>query len=82
MVTVVDNESMGFELGASSYLIKPVDRDRLAVLIEKHRLTRSSTVVDAKAFAASLRNASPKKENGREKGKATRNDGKTAAPVK
>jgi signal transduction histidine kinase/DNA-binding NarL/FixJ family response regulator len=82
MVTVVDNESMGFELGASSYLIKPVDRDRLAVLIEKHRLTRSSTVVGAKAFAASLRDASPKKESGREKGKATRNDGKTAAPVK
>jgi DNA-binding response OmpR family regulator len=82
MVTVVDNESMGFELGASSYLIKPVDRDRLAVLIEKHRLTRSSTVVDAKAFAASLRNASPKKESGREKGTAARNDSKTAAPVK
>jgi signal transduction histidine kinase/DNA-binding NarL/FixJ family response regulator len=82
MVTVVDNESMGFELGASSYLIKPVDRDRLAVLIEKHRLTRSSTVVDAKAFAASLRDASPKKESGREKETATRNDSKTAAPVK
>jgi len=82
MVTVVDNESMGFELGASSYLIKPVDRDRLAVLIEKHRLTRSSTVLDAKAFAASLRNASPKKAGGREKGTAARNDSKTAAPVK
>jgi hypothetical protein len=24
-------------------LIKPVDRDRLAVLIEKHRIARSST---------------------------------------
>ena len=42
MVTIVDNEAMGFDLGASNYLIKPVDRDRLAVLIEKHRLTRSS----------------------------------------
>ena len=41
MVTVVDNESMGFKLGASNYLIKPVDRDRLAVLIEKHRVARS-----------------------------------------
>jgi len=28
---------MGIHLGASNYLIKPVDRDRLAVLIEKHR---------------------------------------------
>jgi len=54
MVTVVDNESMGFELGASHYLIKPVDRDRLAVLIEKHRVARSSVVTDAKAFATSI----------------------------
>jgi len=40
MVTVVDNQAMGLDLGASNYLIKPVDRDRLAVLIEKHRLAR------------------------------------------
>jgi len=45
MVTVVDNEAMGFDLGASSYLVKPIDRDRLAVLIEKHRVARSSTVL-------------------------------------
>src|SRR3981189_1575546 len=44
MVTVVDNEAMGLELGASNYLIKPVDRDRLAVLVEKHRITRSTTI--------------------------------------
>ncbi len=46
MVTVVDNEAMGLELGASNYLIKPVDRDRLAVLVEKHRVTRSSTITE------------------------------------
>jgi len=40
MVTIVDNEARGLELGASNYLIKPVDRERLAVLIEKHRITR------------------------------------------
>ena len=49
MVTVVDNQAMGFDLGASHYLIKPVDRDRLAVLIEKHRAARSSSVTEAKA---------------------------------
>jgi CheY-like chemotaxis protein len=43
MVTIVDNEAMGLHLGASNYLIKPVDRDRLAVLIEKHRAGRSAT---------------------------------------
>jgi signal transduction histidine kinase/CheY-like chemotaxis protein len=69
MVTVVDNESMGFELGASNYMIKPVDRDRLAVLIEKHRVARSSMFTDGEAFPASQRrDASPKKERGRSKG--------------
>ena len=41
MVTIVDNQAMGINLGASNYLIKPVDRDHLASLIEKHRLNRS-----------------------------------------
>jgi signal transduction histidine kinase/CheY-like chemotaxis protein len=44
MVTVVDNEAKGFDLGASNYLIKPVDRERLAVLIEKHRISRSTAI--------------------------------------
>jgi len=48
MVTVVDNQAMGFDLGASNYLIKPVDRDRLAMLIEKHRVARSSTLTESK----------------------------------
>jgi CheY-like chemotaxis protein len=42
MVTVVDNEARGLGLGASNYLIKPVERDRLAVLVEKHRVARST----------------------------------------
>ena len=37
MVTIVDNEVMGLKMGASSYLVKPVDRDKLAELIEQHR---------------------------------------------
>jgi DNA-binding response OmpR family regulator len=44
MVTVVDNEARGLDLGASNYLIKPVQRDRLAVLVEKHRVARTSTI--------------------------------------
>src|SRR5689334_11029793 len=43
MVTIVDNEAMGLDLGASSYLVKPVDRERLVTLIEKHRAMRFST---------------------------------------
>jgi signal transduction histidine kinase/CheY-like chemotaxis protein len=41
MITIVDNEAMGVKLGASNYLVKPVDRERLAVIIEQHRATRS-----------------------------------------
>lgn len=39
MVTIVDNEAMGITLGASSYLVKPVDRERLVALIQKHRVS-------------------------------------------
>jgi signal transduction histidine kinase/CheY-like chemotaxis protein len=60
MVTVVDNAAMGLDMGASNYLIKPVDRDRLAVLIEKHRVARVSGASEAKAISS--RTASHKEE--------------------
>ena len=49
MVTIVDNEARGLDLGASNYLVKPVERDRLAVLVEKHRVARSSAITDGNA---------------------------------
>jgi signal transduction histidine kinase/FixJ family two-component response regulator len=49
MVTIVDNEARGLDLGASNYLIKPVDRERLAVVIEKHRITRFAAHTGADA---------------------------------
>lgn len=52
MVTIVDNEAMGRDLGASSYLIKPVDRERLVTLIEKHRASRFSTAAKTSALPA------------------------------
>jgi signal transduction histidine kinase/FixJ family two-component response regulator len=48
MVTVFDNEAMALDLGASNYLMKPVDRERLAGLIEKHRIPRRSNVTESK----------------------------------
>jgi CheY-like chemotaxis protein len=42
MLTIVDNEATALSLGASNYLVKPVDREQLASLIEKHRASRSS----------------------------------------
>jgi CheY-like chemotaxis protein len=49
MVTVVDNEIMGLNLGSSSYLMKPVDRALLSELIEKHRRVRTLTSEDIPA---------------------------------
>ena len=36
MITIVDDRSLGYALGASDYLTKPVDRDRLAALLQKY----------------------------------------------
>jgi signal transduction histidine kinase/DNA-binding response OmpR family regulator len=37
MLTVVDDKNLGFTLGATDYLIKPVDWERLIAILEKHR---------------------------------------------
>jgi len=37
MVTIVDDRNLGYALGATDYVTKPVDRDRLAALVRKYR---------------------------------------------
>ena len=64
MVTIVDNEARGLALGASNYLIKPVDRERLAVLIEKHRITRVASITGTNAVPMSRRAHDPKHREG------------------
>jgi PAS domain S-box-containing protein len=44
MLTIVGDHEMGYVLGASEYLTKPIDRDRLANLISKYRPKDSSRV--------------------------------------
>jgi len=39
MLTMLDERELGFALGASEYLRKPVDRERLAKLLESYRST-------------------------------------------
>jgi signal transduction histidine kinase/CheY-like chemotaxis protein len=75
MVTVVDNEPRGLGLGASDYLIKPVNRDRLAVLVEKHRVARSSSITDANAHPYSYVADGPtgRKSTGSRNSKSRRN---------
>ncbi len=37
LLTITDNKSMGYALGASECLTKPIERDRLLAILEKHR---------------------------------------------
>jgi CheY-like chemotaxis protein len=48
MVTIVDNEAIGINLGASNYLVKPVHRERLVDLIEKYRVVRTASAKTVK----------------------------------
>jgi signal transduction histidine kinase/CheY-like chemotaxis protein len=74
MVTVVDNEARGLDLGASNYLIKPVQRERLAVLVEKHRIARSSTITDTNSgpFSYVAADGQPAQETARNRTPRTR----------
>ncbi|HEY7065755.1 MAG TPA: response regulator [Chloroflexota bacterium] len=45
MLTIVDDKNMGFALGASDYLTKPIDRDRLLSVVEKYRHARPAPVL-------------------------------------
>jgi len=40
MMTMVDDKNLGYALGASDYLTKPIERDRLAVILNKYRCNR------------------------------------------
>jgi CheY-like chemotaxis protein len=37
MLTIVEDKNLGYALGASNYLTKPIDRERLAVVLQKYR---------------------------------------------
>nr|MCS5660251.1 response regulator [Dehalococcoidia bacterium] len=38
MVTIIDEKNLGYSLGASEYLTKPIDRDRLLVVLDNYRV--------------------------------------------
>ncbi len=45
MVTIVDQEALALERGASVHLVKPIDRDQLALALEMH-CARPRTLAD------------------------------------
>jgi CheY-like chemotaxis protein len=46
MLTMVDDRNLGYALGASDYLTKPVDRERLTAVLRKYRRDLPVLVVD------------------------------------
>ncbi len=45
MLTIVDNKEMGYALGVSEYLTKPVDKDRLLAIVRRHRSQDSTDIL-------------------------------------
>ena len=45
MLTIVSDTEMGYVLGASEYLTKPIDRDRLAGVLSKYRPKTAARIV-------------------------------------
>jgi len=46
MITIVDSEAIGLARGASNYLMKPIDRDRLVVALDKYSTRPEQPVPD------------------------------------
>jgi len=46
MLTIVDERNLGYALGASDYLTKPIDRERLVAVLKKYRHDLPILVVD------------------------------------
>jgi hypothetical protein len=54
MLTIVDDRNLGYALGASDYLTKPIDRERLVSVLKQHRRDGPVLVVDDDAEVRQL----------------------------
>jgi GAF domain-containing protein/CheY-like chemotaxis protein len=54
MLTIVDDRNLGYALGASDYLTKPIERDRLVTVLQKYRRDLPVLVVDDDAGVRQL----------------------------
>ena len=45
MLSMLDNQSLGFALGATDYLMKPVERDKLLSVLKKYYLRHGDTTI-------------------------------------
>jgi CheY-like chemotaxis protein len=54
MLTIVDDRNLGYTLGASDYLTKPLDRERLEAVLRRYRRDHSVLVIDDDADARAM----------------------------
>jgi CheY-like chemotaxis protein len=54
MLTIVDDKNLGYALGASDYLTKPIDRERLVAVLDRYRRDLPVLVVDDDATVRQL----------------------------
>jgi signal transduction histidine kinase/CheY-like chemotaxis protein len=54
MLTIIDDKNLGYALGASDYLTKPIDRERLVTVLHKYRRDLPVLVVDDDAGVRQL----------------------------
>jgi len=54
MLTIIDDKNLGYALGASDYLTKPIDRERLVTVLRQYRRDRPVLVVDDDAGVRQL----------------------------
>ena len=45
MLSMIDNKSLGYALGADEYLLKPIDRQQIIKVIEKYKVKKSPSVL-------------------------------------
>jgi signal transduction histidine kinase/DNA-binding response OmpR family regulator len=45
MLTITDDKTIGFALGAADYMTKPIDRDRLLTVLRRYQPSRSAPVL-------------------------------------
>jgi CheY-like chemotaxis protein len=62
MLTIVDDRNLGYALGATDYLIKPPDRDRLLAVLRRSQRGRPILVVDDDAALRALLRRSLERE--------------------
>jgi CheY-like chemotaxis protein len=54
MLTIVDDKNLGYALGATEYLTKPIDRERLLAVLGRYRRDRSVLVAEDDAVLREL----------------------------